>query len=99
MQAQIHPAYIETQVVCACGNTFKTQSFKETITIDVCSRCHPFFTGEQRFIDVKGRVEDFQKKQQNAKKMQELLATKKSKKKGQSTEEGLKSLRELLGEM
>lgn len=98
MQAAIHPQYVETQVVCACGNTFKTQSLKETITIDVCSRCHPFFTGEQRFIDVKGRVEDFQKKQQHAKKMQEVLATKKSKTKTSKGDEP-KSLRELLGEM
>lgn len=98
MQAQIHPNYIETQVVCACGNTFKTQSLKPTLTIDVCSRCHPFFTGEQRFIDVKGRVEDFQKKQQHAKKLQEVMASKKSKTK--TAKEGeAKSLRELLGEM
>ncbi|MBI1863227.1 50S ribosomal protein L31 [Candidatus Microgenomates bacterium] len=98
MQTQIHPAYIETQVVCACGNTFTTESLKPTLMIDVCSRCHPFFTGEQRFIDVKGRVEDFQKKQEHAKKMQQVLATKKSKKKGSGTDEGPKSLRELLGE-
>lgn len=98
MQAAIHPDYKETQVVCACGNTFKTASLKETITIDVCSRCHPFFTGEQRFIDVKGRVEDFQKKQQQAKKMQETMSQKKSKSKTKGEGEP-KSLRELLGEM
>lgn len=98
MQTQIHPSYADTQVACACGNTFKTRSLKGTITIDVCSRCHPFFTGEQRFIDVKGRVEDFQKKQQQAKKMQEVMSQKKSKKKSKGADEP-KSLRELLGEV
>ena len=99
MKTTIHPNYIEAIVNCSsCGNTFKTHSLKATITTDVCSNCHPYFTGEHKFIDTKGRVESFQKKQQLAQTMQSKISTGKGKKKNQGDGEP-KSLKELLGEM
>jgi large subunit ribosomal protein L31 len=62
MKNDIHPAYEECTVICACGNTFKTRSTKKEIRVEICSQCHPFFTGKQKFIDSAGRVEKFRKK-------------------------------------
>ena len=62
MKAAIHPAYHEVRVHCACGNTFTTRSTASRINVDICSVCHPFFTGKQKFVDTAGRVERFQKK-------------------------------------
>lgn len=62
MKEKIHPNYKEAKVVCACGETFTTRSTKESIHIDICSKCHPFFTGKQKIIDAEGRVEKFKKK-------------------------------------
>ncbi|MEK7476745.1 MAG: 50S ribosomal protein L31 [Candidatus Coatesbacteria bacterium] len=62
MKKGIHPAYVECTVVCACGETVKTRSVKAEIHVDVCSKCHPFFTQQQRFVDTAGRVEKFNKK-------------------------------------
>jgi large subunit ribosomal protein L31 len=58
----IHPAYVEATVVCACGETFVTRSTKPKIKVDICSKCHPFFTGKQKIVDAEGRVEKFKKK-------------------------------------
>jgi large subunit ribosomal protein L31 len=58
----IHPAYQEVEVRCACGNTFKTRSTKPDLHLEICSACHPFFTGRQKLIDTEGRVERFSKK-------------------------------------
>jgi large subunit ribosomal protein L31 len=65
MKAQIHPKYVDATIICACGNTWKTRSTKETVHLDICSRCHPFFTGEQRIVDTAGRVERFRKRYEN----------------------------------
>ena len=62
MKSDIHPNYEECLVICACGNTFKTRSTKKEIRVEICSQCHPFFTGRQKFIDSAGRVEKFRKK-------------------------------------
>ena len=62
MREGIHPSYVEATVVCACGNTFKTRSTKPSIRLEICSSCHPFFTGRQKFVDSAGRVERFQKR-------------------------------------
>jgi len=62
MKAEIHPQYGDATVTCACGNTWKTRSTKENVHLDICSRCHPFFTGEQRIVDTAGRVERFKKR-------------------------------------
>src|SRR5271165_6506122 len=66
MREGIHPNYVEATVVCACGNTFKTRSVKSMIRLEICSNCHPFFTGRQKFVDSAGRVERFQKRFANA---------------------------------
>ncbi len=63
MKAGIHPAYNEVNVACACGSTFKTRStHKGDIRVEICSSCHPFFTGRQKLVDTEGRVDRFQKK-------------------------------------
>jgi len=63
MKAGIHPAYNEVDVICACGHTFKTRStHKGSIRVEICSSCHPFFTGRQKLIDTAGRVDKFEKK-------------------------------------
>lgn len=62
MRAAIHPGYKKTTVTCACGNTFETGSTKENLRVEICSACHPFFTGKQKFVDAGGRVDRFKKK-------------------------------------
>jgi len=62
MKEGIHPAYTATTVVCACGNTFETRSTKPGIRIEICSNCHPFYTGKQKIVDTEGRVEKFLQK-------------------------------------
>ena len=62
MKQGIHPKYEEVEVRCACGNTFKTRSTKPELHLEICSACHPFFTGRQKLIDTEGRVERFTKK-------------------------------------
>ncbi len=62
MKEGIHPKYQEVEVRCACGNTFKTRSTKPELHLEICSACHPFFTGRQKLIDTEGRVERFTKK-------------------------------------
>ena len=62
MKENIHPDYHEIDVVCACGNTFKTRSTAESIHVEICSACHPFYTGKQKMVDTEGRVERFRKK-------------------------------------
>jgi large subunit ribosomal protein L31 len=62
MKKDIHPNYVECKVICACGNTFETKSDKETMSIDICSACHPFFTGSEKIVDAAGRVDKFKKK-------------------------------------
>ena len=59
MKADIHPNYTETTIVCACGATYRTRSTRRDIKIGICAACHPFFTGEQKFVDTAGRVEKF----------------------------------------
>jgi large subunit ribosomal protein L31 len=62
MKQEIHPEYKSTKVTCACGNSWETRSTQEEIRLDVCSACHPFFTGQQKFINRGGRVEKFKNK-------------------------------------
>jgi large subunit ribosomal protein L31 len=95
MKANTHPKYYENaQVICACGNKFTTGSTMEEIRVELCNKCHPFYTGEQRFVDTASRIQKFQKKQDVAKqyltkkvKKQEEIKTKK---------EAPKTLREML---
>ena len=62
MKKDIHPDYVEATVTCACGNTFKTGSTQDTLKVEICSECHPFYTGKQKFAERGGRVEKFKKK-------------------------------------
>ncbi|HWQ61232.1 MAG TPA: 50S ribosomal protein L31 [Negativicutes bacterium] len=62
MKEKIHPKYGEATVVCACGHTFETGSVKKELRVDVCSKCHPFFTGQQRTLAARGRIEKFNKR-------------------------------------
>ncbi len=68
MKANIHPQYFDdAQVTCACGNTFITGATLPKIQVEVCNKCHPFFTGEMKFVDTLGRVERFEKNRNRAK--------------------------------
>jgi large subunit ribosomal protein L31 len=62
MKKGIHPAYHEVTVTCACGNTFPTRSTKKDLKVEICSNCHPFFTGKQKYLDTAGRIEKFNRK-------------------------------------
>lgn len=62
MKAKIHPKYVPAKVVCACGNSFTTMSIKPELHVEVCSKCHPFFTGKQHLVDTQGRVDRFRKR-------------------------------------
>lgn len=62
MKENIHPNYGEAVVRCACGETFASGSTKKELRVEICSKCHPFFTGKQKFVDTAGRVEKFKKK-------------------------------------
>jgi len=62
MKAKIHPEYMRTRVTCACGHTWETRSTREELRVEVCSNCHPFYTGEQRIVDVEGRVDRFKRR-------------------------------------
>lgn len=62
MKTDIHPEYVEAQVVCTCGNTFTTRSTESKISVEICSQCHPFYTGKQKLMDTGGRVERFRRR-------------------------------------
>lgn len=62
MKPEIHPKYNLTKVTCACGNIFETGSVRENLRVEICSECHPFFTGKQKFVDAGGRVDRFKRK-------------------------------------
>ena len=77
MKEGIHPNYKEVEVRCACGNTFKTRSTKPELHLEICSACHPFFTGRQKLVDTEGRVDRFQKKYQKVREAQAAAKAKK----------------------
>ena len=62
MKEKIHPKYMEAQVICSCGSTFTTGSTQPVLKVELCSKCHPFFTGERRIVDTAGRVERFKRR-------------------------------------
>jgi large subunit ribosomal protein L31 len=66
MREGIHPEYVEAKVVCSCGNTFTTRSTKNELHVELCNKCHPFYTGQQKFVDTGGRVQRFSDKFGNA---------------------------------
>lgn len=88
MKQNLHPKWNHAAVVtCACGNVFTTGSQQDTITIDICSACHPFFTGEMKFVDRQGRVDKFMQKMSTAQAKQAAVAAKKKAKKAEVIEE------------
>ncbi len=95
MKASIHPTYFENaQVVCVCGNKFTTGSTQEIIHVELCSKCHPFYTGEQRFVDTASKIDKFKKKVEIAKQYSNIKVKKAEEKKKQ--DQGPKTLREML---
>ena len=62
MKEGIHPNYVDCHVKCGCGNTFTTKSTVKEISVEICSQCHPFFTGKQKFVDAAGRVDRFKRR-------------------------------------
>lgn len=98
MKANIHPQwYPQAQVSCACGNTFTVGASKPIIKVEICSACHPFYTGEMRFVDSMGRVEKFQKMQKQAEQNAAVMAEKKKKKEEKELQRKQpKSLKEML---
>ena len=93
MKSNTHPDWNDdTKVTCACGNEFTTGSVKKSIETDICSECHPFFTGEMRFVDTQGRVEKFQAKMTAAKELQSTKKVKKEQKKKNIRPDSLKDM-------
>jgi large subunit ribosomal protein L31 len=62
MKTEIHPKFAQTTIKCACGSTLEVGSTKKEISVEICSQCHPFFTGKQKLVDTAGRIERFRKK-------------------------------------
>jgi large subunit ribosomal protein L31 len=62
MKEKIHPKYVDCTVTCGCGNSFVTRSTRDKLNVEICSNCHPFYTGKQKFVDTAGRVEKFMRK-------------------------------------
>ncbi len=62
MKEKIHPKYVETKVTCGCGNSFSTRSTQSELKVDICSSCHPFYTGKLKYVDTAGRIDKFKKK-------------------------------------
>ena len=71
MKKDIHPAYEQTQITCHCGAVFEAGSTRKGITVEICSQCHPFFTGKQKLVDTAGRIERFRKKYEKYQKPQQ----------------------------
>jgi len=81
MKADIHPKYIDAEVRCACGNSFKTRSTRPVIVVGICNACHPFYTGQQKFVDTAGRVDKFQQRMAKTQAAQAAMAAAASSKK------------------
>lgn len=95
MKVTGHPVYFENaQVICVCGNKFTTGSTSEVIHVELCSKCHPFYTGEQRFVDTASKIDKFKKKQELAK-LYKVTKGKKEEEK-RNKDNGPKTLREML---
>src|SRR5690349_8169022 len=79
MKEKIHPKYVESEIRCACGNVIKTRSTKPVIIVGICNACHPFYTGQQKFVDTAGRVDKFQQRLAKTQAAQAEAATRKKK--------------------
>jgi large subunit ribosomal protein L31 len=81
MKVDIHPKYVESEIRCACGNVIKTRSTRPVIIVGICNVCHPFYTGQQKFVDTAGRVDKFQQRMAKTQAAQAAAAAPKKKKK------------------
>lgn len=81
MKEKIHPKYVDAEIRCACGNTIKTRSTKPVLLIGICNLCHPFFTGQQKFVDTAGRVDKFEQRRAKTQAVQAAQAAAGKKKK------------------
>jgi len=81
MKVEIHPKYVDAEIRCACGNVIKTRSTRSTILIGICNLCHPFYTGQQKFVDTAGRVDKFQQRLAKTQAAQAAAAASKKKRK------------------
>ena len=99
MKKDIHPqVHTDALITCACGNSFTTISTQKNITVEICSACHPFFTGQQKFIDTEGRIDKFARKMKMAEEKKLQAKGKKTAKKGHGQTQDKTSLKELLEE-
>jgi large subunit ribosomal protein L31 len=80
MKKEIHPEYMEATVICSCGETFKTRSTKPELRVEICSQCHPFYSGKQKLVDTGGRVERFERRYGKARPQRKKAAEDKAKK-------------------
>ncbi|OGD97449.1 50S ribosomal protein L31 [Candidatus Curtissbacteria bacterium RIFCSPLOWO2_01_FULL_38_11b] len=97
MKPNIHPQYFdEAKVTCVCGNAFTTGATVPEIHVEVCNNCHPFFTGEMKYVDTLGRVDKFQKKQEVAKKLKETKVQKLAQKEERKRPDSLKDMFDLI---
>jgi large subunit ribosomal protein L31 len=97
MKKKIHPQwYPKAKVTCACGHTFTVGSTKPTIEVEICAACHPFFTGEARYVDTMGRVEKFQARQKTAKARKYVKKKDRQKMKARKKEATPRTLKEML---
>jgi large subunit ribosomal protein L31 len=87
MKANIHPDWQDCKVTCACGNSFETKSSVATLQVDICSACHPFFTGEERFVDKEGRLDKFKNKMALSEKLRKELSLKRAAKRAKKQAE------------
>ncbi len=81
MRADIHPKYVDAEIRCACGNVINTRSTRAVVIIGICNACHPFYTGQQKFVDTAGRVDKFQQRMAKTQAAQAALAATPKKKK------------------
>ena len=97
MKANIHPQYFDdAKVICVCGNTFTVGSTMQEIHVEICSKCHPFFTGEMKYVDTLGRVEKFQQKQKKAKEMEVVKVKKTEEKQEKKRPESLREMMDII---
>ena len=80
MKENLHPKYVDAEIRCACGNVIKTRSTKPVVIVGICNACHPFYTGQQKFVDTAGRVDKFQQRMAKTQAAQAAQAANKKKK-------------------
>ena len=97
MKPNIHPQYFDdAKVICVCGNTFNVGSAMQEIHVEICNKCHPFFTGEMKYVDTLGRVEKFQQRQKKAKELKSQIVKKVEEKEEKKRPESLRDMMDII---